>query len=260
MGAALSTLICRILASVITTVMLSRNSETPISLSGILRIHLIPSMIKNILNIGIPSGLESSMFMIGKLLTQRIFTVFGTTAIAANAIANVVNSFSFMPGTAFCYALLTIVGQCIGAGDYAAAKKQTLKIMIISYITLTVISVIIYAAMEPLVCLFNLSPDTHVMAKSFLRVHCISMAVGWAMSFCLPNSLRAAGDARFVMIGAVVSMWTVRVSGAYLFTFVLGIGPIGVWLAMGADFILRGTIYYVRWIGGKWQSKRVITN
>jgi Na+-driven multidrug efflux pump len=96
------------------------------------------------------------------------------------------------------------------------------------------------------------------MARAFLSVHCISMAFGWGMSFALPNALRAAGDARYVMIAATISMWTVRVSAAYLFTFTLGIGPLGVWLAMGADFVVRGLFYGIRWARGAWQGKRVI--
>ena len=96
------------------------------------------------------------------------------------------------------------------------------------------------------------------MAKSFLKIHCISMAAGYGLSFVLPNALRAAGDVRYVMIIATASMWLVRVIAAYLFTFVLDMGPLGVWLAMGADFFTRGTFYCVRWIRGKWQNKRVI--
>ena len=258
LGAGLSTLICRVTAAAITTLMLLGSKTSPISLAGLFRIRIARPMIRNILNVGIPSGLESSMFQIGRLLTQRIFTVFGTSAIAANAIASVVNSFSFMPGTAYGIALLTIVGQCVGAGDYDAAKKETRKIMQLAYITLFIISGLNYIFMEPLVSLFQLSPEAHDLAKTFLRVHCISMALGWPMSFSLPNALRAAGDARFVMIAATVSMWLVRVSAAYLFTFTLGIGPLGVWLAMGADFVSRGLSYYLRWRRGKWQSKKVI--
>jgi putative MATE family efflux protein len=259
-GAALSTLICRITAAMITTSMLNRSAASPVSLSGLSRIRFKRPMIRNILNVGVPSGLESSMFQIGRLATQRIFTVFGTGAIAANAIASVINSFSFMPGMAYGMALLTIVGQCVGAGDYTAAKKETAKIMKLAYITLIIISALIYLFLEPLVSLFRLSPQAHDMAKSFLRIHCISMAAGWPVSFALPNALRAAGDARFVMIAATVSMWTVRVSAAYLFTFVLGLGPLGVWLAMGADFVVRGASYYCRWVRGRWMEKRVITD
>jgi putative MATE family efflux protein len=257
-GAALSTLVCRITAATITTVMLNRDKDSPISLLGFRDVHLIKSMAQNILRVGIPSGIESSMFQVGRLLTQRIFPVFGTSAIAANAIASVVNSFSFMPGTAYGIALLTIVGQCVGAGDYTEAKKQTFKIMRLAYITLFIISALIFIFMESLVSLFSLSPEAHDLAKLFLSIHCISMALGWAVSFALPNALRAAGDARFVMIAASTSMWVVRVSMAYLFTFTLGLGPLGVWLAMGADFIVRGTAFTLRWRSGKWREKRVI--
>jgi putative MATE family efflux protein len=260
LGAALSTLICRITAAMITTNMLYRDKYSPISLTGLFNIKIVPSMIKNILNVGIPSGVESSMFQMGRLLTQRIFTAFGTAAIAANAISSVINSLSFMPGTAFGLALVTIVGQSVGARDYDQAKKQTYKIMKIAYITLFAIGVLIYIFMESLVSIFNLSPEAHRMAKTFLRIHCVSIASTWAMAFILPNALRAAGDVRYVMIVATISMWAVRVSAAYLFTFGFGFGPIGVWLAMGADFILRGILYYRRWKSGKWQGKKVITN
>ncbi|GHU83375.1 hypothetical protein FACS189468_8450 [Spirochaetia bacterium] len=151
-----------------------------------------------------------------------------------------------------------MVGQCVGAGDYEAARKHTAKIMKLSYITLFIISALIYLFMEPLVSLFNLSPESHELAKVFLRVHCISMALGWPLSFALPNALRAAGDARYVMIIATVSMWAVRVSAAYLLTYTLKVGPLGVWIAMGLDFVFRGVCYLVRWKRGRWQEKRVI--
>jgi putative MATE family efflux protein len=257
-GAALSTLLSRIAAAAISLGLLVKNRSAPVSLAGILKIRLIRPMIHNILNVGIPSGLESSMFQIGRLLTQRIFTTFGTRAFAANAIASVINSFSFMPGMAYGMALLTIVGQCVGAGDYEAAKKQTARIMKITYITLFILSGLIYIFMEPLVSLFSLSPEAHDLAKSFLRIHCISMAVGWPLSFGLPNALRAAGDARYVMVVASVSMWTIRVSAAYLLAYPLGVGPLGVWIAMAGDFVCRGTCYLTRWLRGKWQTKQVI--
>jgi len=260
LGAALSTFVSRIIAAAIAGSMLYRNERSHVSLSGLFNVRIEIPMIKNICNVGIPSALESSMFMVGRILTQRIFVVFGTAAMAANAITSVINSMSFMPGTAFGITLMVVVGQCIGAGDYAAAKKQAARIMKLAHVFLFAISATIFIFMEPLVGLFNLSPEAQKLAMSFLRIHCISMALGWSMSFILPNALRAAGDARYVMIVAVVSMWTVRVSAAYLFVFVLGMGPLGVWAAMGSDFAVRGVCYFLRWIGGKWQDKRVITD
>ena len=260
MGAALSTFISRVVVAAIAILMLYRGRNSPVSLQGLFSVRIARPMIRNILNVGLPSGIESSMFMVGKLLTQRIFAIFGTAAIAANAITGMINSFTFMPGSAFGIALLTVVGQCIGAGDYAEAKKLTFKIMKLAYIVIFIVSALTYIFMDPLLALFNLGDEAYGIARSILKIHCFSMAIGWAMSFVLPNSLRAAGDARFAMIVSTVSMWTVRVCAAYFFAFTLKLGPLGVWLAMGADFLVRGAFFCLRWIRGKWQDKRVITN
>jgi putative MATE family efflux protein len=257
-GAALSTVASRTVAAVITTAMLVRDKHSPISLAGIHKLRFVRSMLRSILNVGVPSGLESSMFQLGRLLTQRIFPVFGTSAIAANAIASVVNSFSFMPGMACGMALLTVVGQCVGAGDYGEAKRQCAKLMKLAYLIMFVVSGLILLFMKPLIGLFNLSPEAFDLARRFLNIHCISMMIGWPLSFALPNALRAAGDARFCMIAGSISMWTVRVSLAYLLTYAAGIGPIGVWLAMGGDFLVRGSCYTWRWLSGRWQTKKVI--
>jgi hypothetical protein len=148
-GAALSTLLSRSLAAFISLGLLVRNRGAPVSLLGILKVRLVRPMIHNILNAGIPSDLESSMFQIGRLLSRRIFTSFDTWAFAANAIASVINSFFFVPDMTYGMALLTIVGQCVGAGDYEAAKKQTARIMKISYIMLVIISTLIYTFWNP---------------------------------------------------------------------------------------------------------------
>jgi len=258
LGAAVSTFGSRIVAAAIASAMLYRNDRSHVSLAGLFKIRIVFSMIKNICNVGIPGAMESSMFMMGRILTQRIFVFFDTPAMAANAITSVINSFAFMPGIAFGIALTVVVGQCIGAGDYAAAQKQTAKIMKLAYAVLFAISAATFVFMDPLVGLFDLSPEAHELALSFLRIHCFSMALGWAMSFILPNALRAAGDARFVMVVAVISMWTVRVSAAYFLVFSMGMGPQGVLVAMAMDFGVRGVSYFLRWTRGKWKGKRVI--
>jgi putative MATE family efflux protein len=257
-GAGLSTLISRVLASIITLVLLYKGHAFPISLEGLWRVKFQRHMIRNILNVGVPSGLESSMFQFGRLATQRILPTFGTAAMAGNAIAGVINSFSFMPGMACGMALTTVVGQSVGAGDYHAAKKLTAKLMKLSYIIMITISGAILLCLDPLIQMFHLSGESAAFARQFLEIHCFSMMIGWPVSFALPNALRAAGDARYVMWVATISMWIVRVSLAYVLAYPLGIGPLGVWLAMGADFISRGSFYTVRWLRGKWMTKRVI--
>jgi putative MATE family efflux protein len=257
-GVALSMLLSRFVAAALVFALLAKARLSPISLSGIFALKLNLPMIRRILNIGLPTGLEQSMFMFGRLLTQRIFPFFGRSIIAANAIASVITSFTFMTGNAFGIALITVVGQCLGAGNIKAAKLETKKILKITWITIFILSGFTFIFSDFLTGLFNLSPEAHEAADLFLRIHSITLMVGWTLSFSLPNALRAAGDAKYVMLVAAISMWTVRVTAAYLLTFTLGMGPVGVWLAMAGDFLVRGFFYLRRWRSGRWESKKVI--
>jgi putative MATE family efflux protein len=257
-GAALATLFGRIVAAFLLMYLLMRDRTRIINLNGITNIKLESAMIKRILNIGIPSGLEASMFQIGKILITRIFTTFGTVAIAANAVSSTINSIAFMPGSGFGMGLLIIAGQCIGAGDYLAAKRHTKKILILSYITYLLININIFIFMDQIIGIFNLSQQAHNMCVLFLRIHCITSTLFWCPSFVLPNALKAAGDARYVMIVAACSMWLVRVCSAFVLAFPLGLGPAAVWAAMGADFLFRGIFFTKRWLSNRWIEKKVI--
>jgi putative MATE family efflux protein len=257
-GAAISTLIGRIIAAAILIYLLMRDKTRLINLIGLTKIKLESDMIKRILNIGIPSGLEASMFQIGKILVTRIFTIFGTAAIAANAVGATINSIAFMPGNGFGIGLLIIAGQCIGAGDYPAAKRYTKKVMLLSYLTYLFININIFIFMNPIVSIFNLSPEAQKLCVQFLLIHCVTSTLFWCPSFVLPNALKAAGDARYVMVVASCTMWLVRVCSAYIMAFPLGLGPSAVYLAMGADFLFRGTFFVKRWLSNKWKEKKVI--
>ena len=256
-GAAISTFIGRIIIAFLMFHLL-RDKTRQINLDGLAEIQFEPDMIKRILNIGIPSGLETSMFQIGKILITRIFTAFGTAAIAANAVSGTINSIAFMPGSGFGMGLLIIVGQCIGAGDYLAAKRFTKKIMILSYITYFAININIFIFMNPIVSAFNLSDEAFRLCLLFLKIHCVTSTLFWCPSFVLPNALKAAGDARYIMIVAAGTMWIVRVCSAYFLAFTLGMGPAAVTVAMGADFLFRGIFFTRRWLSNKWIDKKVI--
>jgi putative MATE family efflux protein len=255
-GAAISTLVSRVIAAVVLSTLLYR--ARPISLTGIAKISVDMVMIRRILNIGIPSGLESSMFQIGKLLVSRLVSTFGTPSIAANAITSSIGSFVYMPGQGFGMAILTIVGQCVGAGDYKGAKVYTKKLLFVAYGVLIFSNLLLFLCMEPLVSCFSLSTEAHELTKTFLSIHCISSSIAWPLSFALPNALRAAGDVRYCMSVASISMFTVRVSLSYVLAYTVGLGAMGVWIGMAGDFLVRGTCYTWRWLHGRWQEKKVI--
>jgi putative MATE family efflux protein len=257
-GAAIATLVSRAAAAVVLSTLLMSHRAGPVSLAGISKTPVDLAMIRRILNIGIPSGLENSMFQIGKLLVSRLVSTFGTPSIAANAITSSIGSFIYMPGQGFGMAILIIVGQCVGARDYRGAKAYTKKLLYLAYGVLISLNLLIFLCMEPLVSCFSLSAEAHELTKRFLSIHCISSSIAWPLSFALPNALRAAGDARFCMILASVSMFTVRLSLSYGLAAVFGFGAAGVWFGMAGDFLVRGTCYTWRWLHGRWQEKTVI--
>jgi putative MATE family efflux protein len=257
-GAALSTLASRTAAACLTMGLLMSGRLPSISLKGIFKIKFHFSMIRSILNVGIPSGLENSMFQLGKILVSRIVTHFGTVAIAANAVTNVVNSISFMPGQAFGMALLTVVGQCVGARDYVHARKYTAKLIRQSYVVMFICCYFILFCREPLVGLFNLSSDAHALAKQFLFVYTAFTPFLWSLSFALPNALKAAGDAKYCMTIASISMWVIRVLGAHILAYGIGLGALGIWCSMILDFSFRAFCYTRRWLKGRWTGKTVI--
>jgi len=257
-GAALSTLIARIVISFLLVTYLTQDWAHVVNLKGLTKIKLEKVMIKRILNIGIPSGLETSMFQIGKVLIMRIFTAFGTAALAANAVSGTINSIAFMPGSAFGMGLLIIAGQFIGAGDYDGAKRFTKKMIKMSYVTYLLININILIFMNPIIGIFNLSAEAYRLCVIFLRIHLVTSTLFWCPSFVLPNALKAAGDAKYVMVVAASTMWLVRVCSAFLMAFPLGLGPTAVSLAMGADFLFRGIFFTKRWLNGRWMDKRVI--
>ncbi|AEF80847.1 MATE family efflux transporter [Leadbettera azotonutricia] len=257
-GAGIATLVSRAVAAIVLTLLLVHDRVSGISLDGLFKVKLDGPVIRSILKVGIPSGVESSMFQLGKILTSRIFASFGTAAMAANAVAASINSLSFMPANAFGIAMLTIVGQCLGAGDIASAKRNTRKLMIFTHSSVAVFSILTVILMDTGIGLFNLSPEAHVIARQLLLIHCVMSPVSWPGSFSLPNALRSAGDARYCMFVAAVSMWTVRVTGSYFCAYTLGLGAAGVWYAMVADWCVRAVFYIRRWTKGRWQNNQVL--
>lgn len=257
-GAAISTLISRAVAGVVLMYLLMHPSPKDISLRGLFKIEIDFEMIKRIFNIGVPNGLENSMFQIGKLMTARIISMFGTAAIAGNAIAGVLSTFGNLSGSAVSMALLTVVGQFVGAKDYDGARVYTRKLITVAYASMALVCIPMGIFARPLLGMFNLSPEAIDIAYQCLVVFCITAIFFWTPSFSLPNALRAAGDARFTMVTSVFSMWVFRIGLSYILALQLNLGVLGVWLAMVVDWIVRGIIFFIRWRGGKWQNKELI--
>ena len=254
-GAGFGTLFSRLAGAVLMTWLICQHGHR-IHIDRLLRFEFRKQLVKKILRIGIPNGLENGMFQIGKLLVLGLVTPLGTSATAANAIANSLAGVVTVPGNAISLSLITVVGQCMGAGDAKQAVGYTRKLMAIVYLSMGTLSVLLFFFAAPVVGLFGLTPAAAAMAIQVLRWCSVFDLLFWPMSFSLPNALRASGDARFTMIVSMCSMWIFRIGFSYL--LVPQIGLLGVWVAMFIDWIVRSVVFLIRFLSGRWKTKTVI--
>ena len=254
-GAGLATLISRIVGGAVITFLL-RNPKNTLALRSY-SLRLTGDMVGRILRIGVPSGLENSMFSFGKLLVASLISSLGTTAIAANAVGNNLAVAQNMPGMAINLAIITVVGQAMGAGQKDEARRYTRVLMTTIYVCTWVLNIpmIIYA--EPLVRICGLSGAGVPDAAWIVMFHGVWDMFTWPLSFSLPNSLRAAGDVKYTMIVSVVSMWVCRVLLSYVLAW-YGLGLQAVWIAMISDWAVRAAFFIVRYRGDKWLQKKVV--
>jgi putative MATE family efflux protein len=258
-GVAIPTLISRAVAAIMLLILLYNsheyNGKPAINISDILKFKLDFKVIKNILGIGIPNGIENSMFQVGKILLLTLMATFGTEAIAANAAAGQIATFATLPGQAMGMVLLTVVGQCLGAGRQEEAQYFTRYLIRISYAAMALINILFFIFSAQIVGIFNLNSGTTGLAISFANFHSVCVIFIWNRSFCLPNALRAANDAKFTMTVSLISMWLVRIGLSYFFAYFTKTGPIGIWYAMVIDWVVRAVLFSLRWKNGKWKTK-----
>ena len=211
------------------------------------------------LRVGIPAGIENGMFQIGKLSVSSLTSTLGTAAIAANAVANTTTTFLNIPANAVGMAALTVVGQCLGAGEKEQAVYYSRRLMLTAYCGAWVMNLsAFFFANRFAVSLFNLSPEAQAMALDIMVWFNIVSLFVWPSSFTLPNILRAAGDARFTMTVSIVSMWAFRVGFCYLVVLCFGGGLLSIWMGMYLDWVFRSLCFYLRFRRGSWLEQSVI--
>ena len=252
-GVAIPTLVSRITAAVLILFMLSRR-ENVIRIEKTFRFRPDWTMVKRILGIGIPNGLENSMFQLGKIIVLSLVSTFGTYAIAANAVCNAVANFQVLPGMAINLAVTAVIARCVGAGDYEQAEHFTKKLIRLVYLCMWIVNPIVLCVMPLVLWAYNLSDITAQTARSVLYFHSVSACLIWPVSFTVPSALRAAGDAKVTMVISLASMWIFRIIFSYLLGGWLGLGVLGVWIAMVIDWCVRAVCMTLRYKTGRWKQ------
>lgn len=262
-GVGYATLISRAVAGVIVIFVL-RDQKLELHINKNLRFGYNWGIQKKILALGIPSGIDNAMFQIGKLFTQALIASFGTASIAANATASTIELLATIPASATGLAITTIVGQCVGAGDYDSAKKYTKKLIFWAYVMLWIENLAIVFLTPTIASWYHLSAEGDRLARILMWYHSACCVVMWPAAWSLPAVLRASGDVKFLMISSIIIMWVFRIGFAYLLTWLnkyLGSpvpGVLCVWIAMTIDWFARCVVNLTRLKSGKWMKKAVV--
>ena len=253
-GAGIGTLVARMTAAVIILKRLG-NQNLLLHFKKPYTFRFDGKMLKRILRIGVPNGLENSMFQLGKILVLSLVSSFGTASIAANAIGISVAMFAVIPGMAMNLAMVTVISQCVGASDYDQVRYYTKKLMKICYIMLLVFNILVLLALPLILRIYGLSDEATALGRQILIYHSICAILIWAPAFTLPYSLRASNDVAPTMVISIISMWVFRVASSYILGGWMGLGLFGVWIAMTIDWLFRSVCFVIRYKREKWVGK-----
>ena len=251
-GVAIPTLVSKAVAAVLMIVVLRDRSLT-LHLEKPFSFRHERTMIRNILYVGVPNGIEGSMFQLGKILLLSVVTPFGTAAVAANAVGNTLCSFQILAPQSIGLGMVTVVSRCVGAGDFQRARAYTRKLICWGYITLFITSAGMQLALPLILQAYGLSVEATRYAFLIITAHIVIGVVFWIPSFQLPQTLRAAGDTRFTMLASTFSMWTFRVVLGIYLARGLQLGVLGIWGSMFVDWLFRGGCFVLRYRGHKWE-------
>jgi len=256
-GAALGSLLGRAAAAIAVNILLA-NQNLTIHYNKPSRPFIEWSDIRRILYIGIPNGIENGIFQFGRIIVVSIIATFGTVQIAANAVANNFDGIGILPGNAMMLAMITIVGRCVGAGEYKQAEYYTKLLTFITYCAFVVWCGLIILTLPWTLQIYNLSAETIALATTLITIHDGIAIILWPMSFVVPNALRASNDVKFTMVVSISSMFLFRILFSFILGMHFGLGAIGVWIAMIIDWVCRAIFFVTRFRSRKWQLKKLV--
>lgn len=256
-GSATATMLARMF-SMVTVLVKLRNPQLEIQLRKYFTIRPDWDEIKRILRIGVPSGVENSMFQFGKLAIQSTVSLMGTAAIAAQGMTNIIENLNGIMSIGMGIGLMTVVGECLGAGEKEEAVYYIKKISIAAEVVLIATCLLMFGLTYPITYFGGMEPESAKLCIFMVTCITIVKPIVWIMAFIPPYGFRAAGDVRFTMTTSMLCMWLCRVVLAMVLARVFHMGPIAVWIGMFTDWTIRGIIYTIRFKNRKWLAHQVI--
>lgn len=256
-GVAYPSLVSRVVAAVILIILaFKQKNEIYIQIKDICKWSKV--MIKRILNIAIPNGIENGLFQLSKVALSSIVAMFGTSQIAANGVAQSFWSMAALFCLAMGPAFITVIGQCMGAGDVEAADYYMKKLLRITFIGGAIWNIVFFALTPLILKLYSLSNDVIEMIIILCLIHNVFNALLCPIANSLSNGLRACGDVKYTMYTSIFSTVVCRVILSFIFGVWMNLGVIGIAIAMIGDWAIKSALIIIRYTKGKWKEFKVI--
>lgn len=215
-------------------------------------------LLGGMMRIAVPNGIENGIFQFIKVALSSIVALFGTYQIAANGIAQSIWSLAALVGTSMGPVFITVIGQCMGAGDTGQAEWYFKRLMKWTVQLSIVWNGLVLAAAPLMVRGYSVTGKTGRLIFLLVLIHNIWNSVVFPFSGPLSNGLRAAGDVRFTMIVSIASTIFGRLIFSVMFGIVFQMGVIGIALAMCLDWTIRAVLFWRRLQKGKWKQFRLV--
>ena len=239
-GAAISTSLSHVVASIILIIMLSNKSHM-VRLDLSKGFKFDKPIIQNLIKIGGPAALEQVGFRVGVVIFIKIISGLGTVMYATHQIASNILSLSFAPGQAFGIAASTLVGRSLGQKRVDRAERFIIEINRLALISSIFFALIFYFYGAKITGLYT--DDQLIINESINIMKIIALIQPFqASAFTISGGLRGAGDTVSTLIVTIIGIVFIRIITAYILINIVGIGLVGAWLAMLFD-------QFVRWIG-----------
>ena len=256
-GVAWPSLISRTFSAMVITV-LCFSRKNPVRYLKAWIFRLDGSSQKTILRIAVPNGVESGIFQLVKVALSSVVALFGTYQIAANGVAQSIWSMASLVCVTMGPVFITVIGQCMGAGDTEQAELYFKKLTKITLLFAAIWNGLVFAATPVLMSFYALEDETKRLTILLVLIHNIFSAVAFPFADPLGKGLRATGDVKFTTAISLFTTIGVRLVFSVLFGIVLDMGVMGIAYAMCLDWIIRGIIFWWRFKQGKWKQCKVI--
>ena len=216
------------------------------------------ALMRHILRIAIPNGLENGVFQLVKVALSSIVALFGTYQIAANGVAQSIWSLAALASVSMGPVFITVIGQCMGNNNTQIAESYLKKLTKITVLLSFAWNLLIFVLTPLFMRFYALEPDTKQLVIWLVLIHNLFNAIAYPFSGALSNGLRAAGDVKFTMYVSIISTIAVRLLLSWLLGVALQMGVIGIAIAMVSDWVIRAVIFFWRQKSGKWKTFQVI--